>query len=94
MQRSVDLVVTDYEMPEMNGVRFPNRCRILGFSGPIVMVTGPIDIEHNYSYCVDYVVRKEESPTALLSLVHHYLAGSQATYQETLSPPGRRKLTP
>jgi DNA-binding NtrC family response regulator len=41
----VDLVITDYCMPEMNGLEFVNALRRIDSSLPLIMVTGCSDIE-------------------------------------------------
>ena len=42
---SFDLVITDYRMPEMSGLRLADRLRQLGSRLPIVVVTGFPDQE-------------------------------------------------
>lgn len=39
-QNTVDLIVTDGRMPEMDGVSFARKVRSLGNSVPIILITG------------------------------------------------------
>ena len=41
----IDLLVTDYDMPIMGGLRLILDCRENGLSLPIVMITGRVDID-------------------------------------------------
>jgi signal transduction histidine kinase len=42
---NVDLILTDYSMPEMNGSEFSKRAREQGYSGPILYMTGSKHVE-------------------------------------------------
>jgi len=83
LQSPVDLMLTDYEMPEMTGVQFASSCRFLGFSGPIVMVSGAVDVEQSCSQHIDHVLRKAEPPAKLISLVQRYLGRNELDSEHT-----------
>ncbi len=45
----VDLIITDYRMPEMTGLEFVTKLRAEGIDTPLIMVTGHESIEHAVS---------------------------------------------
>jgi two-component system, chemotaxis family, chemotaxis protein CheY len=40
----VDLVLTDYHMPEMNGYEMSKELRVIGYHKPIIMLTSDIEV--------------------------------------------------
>lgn len=42
---NVDLVITDFSMPQMNGSNFAEKAREQGYSGPILYMTSSKNIE-------------------------------------------------
>ncbi len=44
----VDLVVIDYNMPEMNGIECAGKIRELNFNIPIILSTGSLSVEENF----------------------------------------------
>jgi DNA-binding NtrC family response regulator len=57
----VDLVISDYRMPDMSGIEFVTRLRDQGTDVPVIMVTGHGSIEHAVSAmkagAVDYITK-------------------------------------
>ena len=43
-------IVTDHDMPEMNGVEFVRSVREMGFKGRIVVMSGRLTIEDLWAY--------------------------------------------
>ena len=57
----VDLVISDYQMPEMSGIELVERLREEGLDLPVIMVTGHGSIEHAVAAmkagAVDYITK-------------------------------------
>ncbi len=66
----VDVVVTDYEMPELDGFAFADHARANGCRLPIVMCTGSINLPKSPSRSIDCIVRKGEVPRVLIEAVN------------------------
>ena len=66
----MDVVVTDYEMPELDGFAFADHARANGCRVPIVMCTGSIDLPKRPSRSVDCIVSKGEVPRVLIDALN------------------------
>ena len=62
----MDAIVTDYEMPELDGFAFADHVRANGCELPIVMCTGSVDLPKKPSRSVDCIVSKGEVPRVLI----------------------------
>ncbi len=70
---SVDLVLLDYHMPEMNGDVVAEHMKATKPSIPVVMLSGDDDLEESPLRCADVFVPKSESPARLLETIAHLL---------------------
>jgi CheY-like chemotaxis protein len=68
----IDIVVTDYDMPEMDGLSFAERARAMGYGGPIIMSTGSLMIPGHARQWISQIVDKASPPQALLHAVRAY----------------------
>jgi CheY-like chemotaxis protein len=67
-----DLIVTDCQMPRMDGISFTRGARAAGFSGPILMLSGqgdPIVIRIALAAGVDQYLPKPFRPAILLDAI-------------------------
>ena len=79
--QSFDLMITDYNMPQMNGEELSRRLRELGYSFPIVMVTGSLLVEDQLealSCGINVIVPKPFDPEALVDVVRNLVNGCDA----------------
>jgi len=77
-QSAVDLIITDFNMPGIDGFCMAKQARANGFEGPILMATGA-DLRSQPGHeWVDEVIAKAQGPEVLLDAVRRHLA--------TLSP--------
>jgi CheY-like chemotaxis protein len=67
---SVDAVVTDYEMPGMDGVAVAHRVRQLRPSLPIIMFSANPEVSGRVSNIVDAFCDKAESREKLLAVIN------------------------
>jgi PAS domain S-box-containing protein len=67
--QSVDLILLDYIMPNMNGGEVAQAVRRSGKNVPIIMVSALPDIPANAMSFIDAYVAKGESPSLLLELI-------------------------
>jgi CheY-like chemotaxis protein len=72
----IDVIVTDYEMPGMDGVSFAKHARSAGFIGGIVLSTGAAFVEAAQALWIDRVVKKGEPIHALLEAINYCLKGN------------------
>lgn len=70
---SVDVVVVDYVMPEMNGYDVAREMRQLRPKAPIIMVSGAVDVPEQVLKSVDAFVGKGELARELLPAISHFL---------------------
>jgi PAS domain S-box-containing protein len=68
-ENSVDLILLDYIMPNMNGGEVAQAIRKSGRSTPIIMVSALPEIPLNAMSFIDAYVPKGESPSVLLELI-------------------------
>jgi DNA-binding NtrC family response regulator len=71
--RSVDLVLLDYRMPEMNGDVVAEHMKATKPYIPVAMLSGDEDLAESTLRSVDVFVSKSESPARLLEIVTHVL---------------------
>jgi len=70
----IDLVISDVEMPIMNGVEFVNKLRIIGFKKPIIVMSGMFGFnekpsEKEWAEKGIKTISKAFNPYALLDMV-------------------------
>ena len=79
-------VITDYDMPGMDGVRFSEYARRRGFHGPIILSTGTLHIPEQAGLWIDRILDKATPPAALLHTVDSFLSHAR-TLVEPACPP-------
>lgn len=79
----VDLIITDYKMPEMNGLEFLAEATRSGVSCPRIVITAfpelPEAAKSSLSGGPDLVVRKPFEPADLMALVRQSLGRRPAS---------------
>ena len=70
---SLDVVVVDYVMPEMNGHEVALEMRQLRPEAPIIMVSGAVDVPEQVLKSVDAFVGKCDLARELLPAISHFL---------------------
>jgi CheY-like chemotaxis protein len=68
---SVDVVVVDYLMPEMNGHEVAIEMRRLRPQAPIIMLSGAADIPQQALKSVDAFIAKDQLASHLLTTIVH-----------------------
>ena len=66
---SVDVVIVDYFMPEMNGQEFAIEMRRLKPQAPIIMLSGAVDVPEQALKLVDAFVAKDHLSSQLLPVI-------------------------
>src|ERR1035437_10604309 len=66
---SVDVVIVDYFMPEMNGPEVAIEMRRLRPQAPIIMLSGAVDVPEQVLKWVDAFVAKDRLASQLLSVI-------------------------
>ena len=69
LQESIGLVITDHQMPGMNGPEFVERLRERLPSVPVVVLSGYVDVEPEYEGLNIIFRTKPLAPEQLISLV-------------------------
>jgi len=82
---SVDVVIVDYCMPEMNGVEVAIGIKRLRPHAPIIMLSGAVDIPKKASKVVDAFVVKDRLGSQLLPVIAELHKGG--TSMTTLRSP-------
>jgi CheY-like chemotaxis protein len=80
---SVDLVIVDYLMPEMNGHEVAMEMRRLRPEAPIIMLSGVVDIPEQALRWVDAFIEKSHLASQLLPVIaelHGRRRPSQSAY--------------
>jgi len=72
---SVDVVVVDYVMPEMNGHEVALEMRQLRPKAPIIMLSGAVDVPEQVLKSVDAFIGKCELARDLLPAISQFLEG-------------------
>ncbi|MEP6821566.1 MAG: response regulator [Chthoniobacterales bacterium] len=70
--RLVDLLITDYSMPAMDGLTLVERARAAGFAGPVILFSGsvlPAIAQRAQAMGLRQIVDKGDGPSALLRAV-------------------------
>lgn len=65
-----DVIVTDYDMPDLNGYVFADHARANGYTRPIVMCTASLDLPRERGRSVDLIITKVSHPSALANALH------------------------
>jgi len=66
---SIDVVIVDYLMPEMNGLELAVKMRRLRPHAPIIMLSGAMDIPPNALSSVDVFIAKNHLASQLLPAI-------------------------
>ena len=66
-----DAIVTDFDMPELNGTSFAELARAAGYTNPIILCTGSSDLERVSTDSIDAVVSKASGTAVLGDTVHN-----------------------
>ena len=66
---SVDVVIVDYCMPEMNGQEFAIEMRRLKPQAPIIMLSGAVDVPEQALKLVDAFIAKDHLSSQLLPVI-------------------------
>lgn len=80
----VDLVVTDYEMPGMNGEAVANALKVLKSDLPVILFSGSTMVSNRALQVVDACCDKAGSREELLAAIHFLLHKKRPTF---LQPP-------
>ena len=75
---SVDVVIVDYVMPEMNGQEVAMEMRRLRPQAPIIMLSGEVDIPEQVLKWVDAFIAKDRLASQLLPTIAQ-LHGCEST---------------
>jgi len=76
VEKSVDLVITDQSMPEMTGIEFSQKAKMLYPNIPIIISTGYGDeiVEHDFSkFGIDHFHKKSSNPKDLIKAIAELL---------------------
>ena len=68
-RHSIDVVIVDYLMPEMNGHELAIEMRRLRPQAPIIMLSGAVDVPENALKSVDAFVAKDRLASQLLPVI-------------------------
>jgi CheY-like chemotaxis protein len=68
---SVDVVIVDYLMPEMNGQEVALAMRRLRPQAPIILLTAAVDVPEQALHLVDAFVAKDRLASQLLPTIAH-----------------------
>jgi CheY-like chemotaxis protein len=68
-RHSIDVVVVDYLMPEMDGREVAIKMRRLRPQAPIIMLSGAVDVPEQALKSVDAVVAKDQLSNHLLTAI-------------------------
>ena len=66
---SIDVVIVDYFMPEMNGDEFAAEMRRLSPQAPIIMLSAAVDVPEQALQLVDAFVAKDRLASQLLPAI-------------------------
>jgi CheY-like chemotaxis protein len=66
---SVDVVIVDYFMPEMNGQEFAIEMRLLRPQAPIIMLSAAVDVPEQALKLVDAFIAKDHLSSQLLPVI-------------------------
>ena len=80
----IDLVVTDYEMPGMNGEAVANALKVLKSDLPVILFSGSTMVSNRALQVVDACCDKAGSREELLATIHLLLHRKRPTF---LQPP-------
>ena len=80
----IDIVVTDYEMPKMNGEEVALKIKAIKPGTPVVLFSGSMLVSHRALQSVDAYCDKAGSRDQLLAAIHSLLQVKRCT---SLQPP-------
>jgi CheY-like chemotaxis protein len=81
---SVDVVIVDYHMPEMNGPEVAIEIKRLRPHAPIIMLSGAVDIPKKALKVVDAFVAKDRLGSQLLPVIAELHKGGASTIRSAL----------
>jgi CheY-like chemotaxis protein len=84
--KAVDLVVTDYEMPGMNGETVAAAVKSMKPAVPVIMFSGSTTISQRSRRCADAFCDKAGSRRVLLSAIHRLLHKKRNAALQPLPP--------
>lgn len=82
----VDLVITDYEMPGMNGETVAAGMKALKPALPVIVFSGSTTVSHRLRRYADAFCDKAGSRDRLLGAIHRLLHRKHAVPQQTPAP--------
>ena len=82
----VDLVITDYEMPGMNGETVAVGVKALKPTLPVIVFSGSTTVSQRLRRCADAFCDKAGSRDRLLGTIHRLLHRKHASAQQTPTP--------
>jgi CheY-like chemotaxis protein len=78
---SVDVVIVDYFMPEMNGQDVAKEMKRLRPQAPIIMLSGAVEVPKQVLQCVDAFIAKDHLASQLLPAIAQFSSeGSSKPY--------------
>jgi two-component system cell cycle sensor histidine kinase/response regulator CckA len=80
---SVDVVIVDYVMPEMNGHEVALKMRRLMPQAPIIMLSGAVDVPEQALNSVDAFIAKDQLASQLLPAIESIGQGDSRRSHQT-----------
>ena len=68
-----DIIVTDYMMPGMNGFQFAQKLKEMGVKAPILLMTGLVEADENFSQVFVDNIKKPFFPKDLLEKINEIM---------------------
>ncbi len=75
---SVDVVIVDYFMPEMDGLDVAIEMRRLMPQAPIIMLSGAVEVPKQVLQCVDAFIAKDRLASQLLPAIAQFSSENTA----------------
>jgi CheY-like chemotaxis protein len=81
-QHSVDAVILDYSMPDMNGDQVAAAMRKSRATVPILLLSAYVDLPLEVISSVNFTLTKDDGPATLIEKVHEMLALSRPATED------------